>query len=79
MRGAGGDDADQREEEHDEHSAATTGGAPGGSAFPAFAGSPGQYPGFEMSFRAVNYANGTHTIWIRITAFGRPIETLKPR
>jgi N-acetylmuramoyl-L-alanine amidase len=36
-------------------------------AFPAFAGSPGQYPGFEMSFRAVSYANGTHTVWVRIT------------
>lgn len=36
-------------------------------AFPAFAGSPGQYPGFEMSFKASNYSNGTHTIWIRVT------------
>lgn len=36
-------------------------------AFPAYAGTPGEHPGFEMSFRASAFANGTHTIWVRIT------------
>jgi N-acetylmuramoyl-L-alanine amidase len=36
-------------------------------AFPQYSGTAGAYPGYETSFRAANYANGTHTIYIRIT------------
>jgi hypothetical protein len=35
--------------------------------FPAYAGTAGGNPGYETSFRAANYANGTHTIYVRIT------------
>ena len=36
-------------------------------AFPQYAGTPGGAPGFEMSFRAANYSNGTHKLYVRIT------------
>lgn len=36
-------------------------------AFPEYAGTPGADPGFEMSFRAANYSNGTHKLYVRIT------------
>ena len=36
-------------------------------AFPQYAGTPGEAPGFEMSFRAANYSNGTHKLYVRIT------------
>ncbi|HEV8269147.1 MAG TPA: Ig-like domain-containing protein, partial [Thermoanaerobaculia bacterium] len=48
-------------------------------AFPAFAGTAGQYPGFEMSFKAANYANGTHTINVRITDVTGCCYFLAPR
>lgn len=35
--------------------------------FPAFAGTAGNAPGFEMSFRASNYSNGNHRLFIRVT------------
>ncbi len=48
-------------------------------AFPAFAGTAGQYPGFEMSFKAANYAAGTHTIFIKITDVTGCCYWLSPR
>lgn len=36
-------------------------------AFPAYAGTPGEHPGFETSFRGSNYSNGTQTVYVRIT------------
>ena len=33
-------------------------------AFPQYAGTPGEAPGFEMSFRAANYSNGTHKLYV---------------
>jgi hypothetical protein len=36
-------------------------------AFPQYAGTPGEAPGFEMSFRASNYSNGSHKLYVRIT------------
>jgi N-acetylmuramoyl-L-alanine amidase len=35
--------------------------------FPQYAGTAGQYPGYQASFKAMNYSNGTHTIFVRIT------------
>ncbi len=35
-------------------------------AFPAYLGTPGANPGFEIGFLASNYSNGTHTIYIQI-------------
>lgn len=35
--------------------------------FPQYSGSPGERPGFEMSFKASNYSNGRHTLYVRIT------------
>ena len=48
-------------------------------AFPAYAGTPGAYPGFEASFRAANYSNGTHTIFTRITDVTGCCYFLAPR
>jgi len=36
-------------------------------AFPQYAGSPGQYPGWQASFMAASFSNGSHTIYVRIT------------
>ena len=36
-------------------------------AFPQYAGTPGAAPGYEMSFRAANYSNGTHRLYVRAT------------
>lgn len=36
-------------------------------AFPAFAATAGKDPGFQTAFRAANYANGSHTLNVRIT------------
>jgi hypothetical protein len=36
-------------------------------AFPAYAGTAGVNPGWQMSFRAANYSNGFHTLFVRIT------------
>ena len=36
-------------------------------AFPQYAGTPGASPGFQMSFRAANYSNGTHKLYVRVT------------
>ena len=36
-------------------------------AFPAYAGTAGSDPGWQMSFRAANYSNGFHTLFVRIT------------
>ncbi len=35
--------------------------------FPAYLGTAGDQPGFEASFRASNYPNGVHTVYIRVT------------
>ncbi len=36
-------------------------------AFPAYGGTAGANPGWVMSFRAANYSNGVHTLFVRIT------------
>jgi len=36
-------------------------------AFPAFGGTEGKHPGFQASFVAKNYSNGTHRLFVRIT------------
>ena len=36
-------------------------------AFPAYAGTAGSNPGWQMSFRAANYSSGYHTLFVRIT------------
>lgn len=36
-------------------------------AFPQYAGTPGQYPGWQASFKAASFSNGSHTIYVRIT------------
>jgi hypothetical protein len=36
-------------------------------AFPQYAGSPGQNPGWQAYFMASNYSDGAHTIYVRIT------------
>ena len=46
---------------------------------PQYAGTPGEQPGFEMSFRAANYANGTHTLHVRITDVTGCCYFLAPR
>ena len=48
-------------------------------AFPQYAGTPGEAPGFEMSFRAANYSNGTHTLHVRITDVTGCCYFLAPR
>lgn len=48
-------------------------------AFPAFAGTAGAYPGFEASFKASNYSNGTHTVFIRVTDVTGCCYFLAPR
>ncbi len=48
-------------------------------AFPQYAGTPGDAPGFEMSFRAANYANGTHTLHVKITDVTGCCYFLAPR
>ena len=36
-------------------------------AFPQYAGTPGQYPGYRASFKASNFSNGPHTIYVGVT------------
>jgi hypothetical protein len=48
-------------------------------AFPQYAGTPGDAPGFEMSFRAANYSNGTHKLYVRITDVTGCCYFLAPR
>lgn len=48
-------------------------------AFPAFAGTAGEHPGFQMSFRAASFVNGTHTIHIRVTDVTGCCYWLSPR
>ncbi len=48
-------------------------------AFPQYAGTPGEAPGFEMSFRASNYSNGTHKLYVRITDVNGCCYFLAPR
>jgi N-acetylmuramoyl-L-alanine amidase len=36
-------------------------------AFPQYAGSPGQYPGWQAYFWAGNFSNGSHTIYVGVT------------
>lgn len=48
-------------------------------AFPAYAGTAGFRPGFEMSFKASNYSNGTHTLYVRITDVTGCCYFLAPR
>ena len=35
--------------------------------FPQFAGTPGQNPGWQSTFKAASFSNGSHTIYVRIT------------
>ncbi|HMA28672.1 MAG TPA: hypothetical protein VKS23_02300 [Thermoanaerobaculia bacterium] len=35
--------------------------------FPQYAGTAGRYPGYQASFKASNYSNGAHTVYVRIT------------
>ncbi|HEX7578722.1 MAG TPA: hypothetical protein VF580_01890, partial [Thermoanaerobaculia bacterium] len=48
-------------------------------AFPAYAGTAGSDPGWEMSFRAANYSNGFHTLLVRITDVTGCCYFLAPR
>ena len=48
-------------------------------AFPQYAYTLGKNPGFLMSFRAANYSNGTHTLYIRITDVTGCCYFLAPR
>lgn len=48
-------------------------------ALPQYQGSPGRHPGYEMSFKAANYANGTHTVNVRITDVTGCSYFLEPR
>jgi N-acetylmuramoyl-L-alanine amidase len=48
-------------------------------ALPQYAGTPGEAPGFEMSFRAANYSNGAHTLYIRVTDVTGCCYFLAPR
>ncbi len=48
-------------------------------AFPQYAGTPGAAPGFEMSFRAANYSNGSHKLYVRITDVTGCCYFLAPR
>ncbi len=48
-------------------------------ALPQYAGTPGSKPGFEMSFRASNYANGTHKLYVRVTDVTGCCYFLAPR
>ncbi len=48
-------------------------------AFPAYAGTAGSDPGWQMSFRAVNYSNGFHTLFVRITDVTGCCYFLAPR
>ena len=36
-------------------------------AFPQYAGTPGQNPGWQAYFMAANFSNGSHTIYVEIT------------
>lgn len=36
-------------------------------AFPAYAGTPGQNPGWLASFKATGFSNGSHTIYVGVT------------
>jgi|OpeIllAssembly_1097287.scaffolds.fasta_scaffold21152_2 hypothetical protein len=48
-------------------------------AFPGYVGTAGGKPGFEASFKASNYANGPHTIHIRVTDVTGCCYFLAPR
>ena len=48
-------------------------------AFPNYAGTPGKDPGFQMSFKAANYANGSHRLYVRITDVTGCCYFLEPR
>jgi hypothetical protein len=48
-------------------------------AFPAYAGTAGHHPGFQGMFRAADYANGVHTIYVRITDVAGCSYFLAPR
>ena len=47
--------------------------------FPQYAGTAGQHPGYEASFRAMNYSNGLHTVNVRITDVNGCSYFLTPR
>jgi len=48
-------------------------------AFPAYAGTAGRDPGFSAAFKAGNYANGVHTVYVRITDVTACSYFLSPR
>lgn len=48
-------------------------------AFPQYAGTPGQYPGWQASFKAANFSNGSHTIYVGITDVNGCSYFLAPR
>ncbi len=47
--------------------------------FPSFYGTPGANPGFQISFRAANYSNGVHTLFVRVTDVTGCCYFLAPR
>ena len=47
--------------------------------FPQFAGTVGQYPGWQASFKASNFSNGSHTIYVQITDVTGCSYLLTPR
>ena len=48
-------------------------------AFPSYWAILSRNSGFEMSFKASNYSNGTHTIWVRVTDVNGCCYFLGPR
>jgi hypothetical protein len=47
--------------------------------FPAYLGTAGNLPGFVASFRASNYPNGVHTVYVRVTDTSGCCYFLAPR
>jgi len=47
--------------------------------FPQYAGTAGQHPGYEASFKASLFSNGSHTVYVRITDVNGCSYFLTPR
>jgi hypothetical protein len=47
--------------------------------FPQYAGTAGQHPGYEASFKASLFSNGAHTVYVRITDVNGCSYFLTPR
>jgi hypothetical protein len=48
-------------------------------AFPSYLGTAADHPGFEASFKASNYADGAHTVYVRVTDITGCCYFLAPR